>query len=376
MNKNSSLSSVCSLPPTAEETNPPPPKLNSEEVLILNQLRPLVRKFVAIVKDYTKFVELSQNYSGKLDPGFVAGVTRNLVAAERDIRNLVGSRWPKAITFLDEKFLSSLMELEERAKAAIKGTFAEDFEEVFMKILENCDMFIKIIRLHFTDAQLASISPMITPRDNQPEATPVAIPPRKIEPLKRRKTTNEKFAYCPQNVAPEIRKNDSFTLQAPVTKWRCFKCTVMNTKGDKCNMCGEPKPVMYDQLASSPSQSHFVDGGRVNTTTKWICTCCKFINTSASLLCQMCNQPQVQTTIIENGWNCYGCSVLNNFTSTKCSACAKPRGTRGRSVSSPHLDISIVSGHNTLGNVTNREYLRKVPSKRKIIPLSQANIKL
>jgi len=334
MSKNGGkFSSVSSLPPTTEEN-----QFNG--VSILNQLRPVIRKFVTSVKDYSKFVELSQTYAGKLDPNFVAGVSKILTAIETQIRNLVGNRCPKAINYLDEKFHHTILELEEKSKAAAKGNFARHYSLVFKKLLEECYTFIKIITMHFTDSQIkmnGSPEKNIVDRENSKPSVA----------LKRTRTTNSK-------------PNSQLPVQIPVTEWKCFKCTVVNSKGEKCNMCGEPKPVIYGGVSSPTSKFYFEN--RVNT--KWICTCCKFINSSIGQECEMCHQPHETSSILETDWTCPSCVILNDHATMKCTSCGRYRN-RGRSISSPHLESKTTSNQN-------QPPINKIPSRRKIIPFSQS----
>lgn len=275
-----------------------------------------------------------------------------------------------------------MVELEEKVKAAIKGHFHKDFPALFKKLLDHCYTFIKLIRVHFSEAAQALSSgtsprcrlssPVVSPRDRvTSNGSSSAISPgvtsndsgqkgRKSGiTLKRTKTTNAKTTQPRNhNPVPQI----PVPPQTPSTKWRCFKCTVVNQKGDKCHMCGESKPVMYEMVSSPTSQSH-VDDLRVNT--KWICSCCKFINSATTPECEMCSQSQTASSnLLETGWTCTNCTILNSGAVIKCSSCGVHRNYRGRSASSPQL-IEMKS-------IT----LNKAPSKRKIIPLSQANLNM
>jgi hypothetical protein len=149
---------VTPLPPTNEENSSASSSptsvgknlaCNGEEVGILTQLRPVIRRFVSTVKDYTKYIQLSKTYAGKLDPNFICGITKILSAIEKDIRELIGFRWPRATDFLDENFHPLMVDLEDKAKAAVYGNFSKEFPNLFKKLLESCYTFIKVIRSHF-----------------------------------------------------------------------------------------------------------------------------------------------------------------------------------------------------------------------------------
>lgn len=289
----------------------------------------------------------------------------------------------------------AMVDLEEKAKAAIKGHFAKDFPLLFKRMLEYCYTFVKLIRMHFSETAQTIVSPVTSPRNRL--SSPDTLSPRErvssqcngsssvISPpptvtsntttnndsgqksrksgitLKRTKTTNVKTMKTPEVTTPR----ETSVPPTPSTKWRCFKCTVINQKGDKCQMCGESKPVMYEMVSSPTSQSH-VDSLRVNT--KWICSCCKFINSATSPECHMCSQSQTASNnMLETGWTCTNCTILNGGANIKCSSCGLHRNNRGRSSSSPQLsDVKSIS------SIT----LNKNPSKRKITPLSQANLNI
>jgi len=145
-------------------------------------------------------------------------------------------------------------------------------------------------------------------------------------------------------------------------------------------MCGESKPVMYEMVSSPGSTVKQTEDLRVK---KWICTCCKFINASTDMECQMCRQPNNTS----NTWLCPYCSAPNRNNNSnnnanaviKCSNCAKSK-PRGRSLSSPHLEKcpSFIGSH-ILNNITNHSVAQRTKSnasKKKIIPFSQASVSL
>jgi hypothetical protein len=370
--------------------------VNGEEIGILNQLRPIIRRFVSTVKDYSKYVELSKMYAGKLDPAFICGITKILSAIEKDIRQLIGYRWYKATQFLDDIFHQSMIELEEKAKVAVYGNFSKDFPNLFKKLLEVCYTFIKLIRSHFESNTIHSnhCGDLISPGTNSHEDTESGSYESKRKggnhQLKRTKTTGPKQTTGtkqttqqpqPQTIGRQASKTQQIPVASPIARWRCFKCTFVNTKGDKCNMCGEGKPIMYE-MVSSPSTKKEID---LRVNKKWICPCCKFINTSANLDCQMCNQPN---TLNQKTWICSYCSasnshtVTNSNTITKCFKCDKSK-PRLRSVSSPHLegrDLKLSEPPNILNNITNHnsfaQRTKTTTSRKKVIPFSQANVTL
>jgi len=312
-----------------------------------------------------------------------------LSAIEKDIRELIGYRWPRATEFLDENFHPLMVDLEEKSKAAVYGNFSKEFPNLFKKLLESCYTFIKIIRSHFESNTVHSkhSGVLISPGANsQLDYENMACDPKqKGNQLKRTKTTQ------PQAMVRRTSKNQpqlhavspvTTPVASPVLKWRCFKCTFVNHKGDKCNMCGESKPIMYEMVSSPTSTVKKTEDSRVK---KWICTCCKFINASTNSECQMCRQPN---TLNQNSWICPYCSASNmnntNINTTaviKCSNCDKSK-PRGRSVSSPHLEKnpSFIGPPNILNNITNHHSMvqrtKSNASRKKIIPFSQATISL
>jgi len=281
------------------------------------------------------------------------------------------------------------VELEEKAKAAVYGNFSKEFPNLFKKLLESCYTFIKVIRSHFeSNIMHSKHSGVLMSPGSQKDYDAMPSDSKQKgnqQQLKRTKTTQ------PQSMVRRTSKNQpQISVVSPVAspvvspvllKWRCFKCTFVNLKGDKCNMCGESKPIMYETVSSPTSTVKQTEDSRVK---KWICTCCKFINASTNPECQMCRQPNA---LNQNSWICSYCSVSNKNTNPnltaviKCSNCDKSK-PRGRSVSSPHLEKnpSFIGPPNILKNITNHNSMvqrtKSNASRKKIIPFGQATIAL
>jgi len=303
------------------------------------------------------------------------GITKAIKGIEMEIGNLIGTRWPNVVEYLKTEFRGSLEELEERAKEAVRGVFYKEFSELFKKILEQCYEFVKMVRTQFSipnnlskpphivivppnipsipeqepvcppeePASLPKQDPDTPPKQEQEEIVPPHIKQDSISLLSEASINNSNTEST-TNISHAIKRSRSGTrrqrkpeqqsFSTPVqtlpaqnsTKWRCFKCTVTNTKGDKCQMCGEPKPLMF-VVAPSPVPSTFNQD--VRPTTKWICSCCKFVNSSTFRFCAMCNQENCvpDKTI---------CSCSNGV---KCTNCMKLKSHAKRSISSPQISI-------------------------------------
>jgi hypothetical protein len=335
---------------------------------------------VSVIKDYSNFIILCKEYAGKLDFNFVVGITKVIKGIEMEIGNLIGNRWPGINEFMKKEWRGSLLELEERSKEAVRGVFYKEFPALFKKILEQCYGFVKMVRAQFIVAapqqQIIFSVPNIPSipeqePDSPPKQEPISLPKQepisltKQEPISLTKQEPisfpkldlpEEYPVTPReapinndnpestdrNVLTKQRsrsgahrqrknhktlntpQNQELPVQNPLTKWRCFKCTVTNTKGDKCQMCGEPKPLMF---VVSPPPDSVTFNQDVRTSTKWICNCCKFVNSSTFKFCAMCNQ---ENSALEKGT----CSCSNNL---KCTNCLKLKSHTRRSTSSPHL---------------------------------------
>jgi len=256
------------------------------------------------------------------------------------------------------------VEVEEKAKLAVKGNFSKDFPVVLKTLLEQCHLFIRVIRSHFvqntsaeSDEENVSCDPLTDRRSSRKRQGTVGLKRTKTQSTKSRSTD-----------LPRVESFNRLPIKTPVTRWRCFKCTVLNTKGDKCNMCGEPKPLLFEPVVSPVTDS--VHSHR-KVNTKWICTCCKFINSSQSTECEMCNQPNFDLNVSVGPWVCPHCSLNNNLITNKCNMCGKPRNNVNvqRSASSPHMTIEVPQPEAVL--VSKCSFNRK-----KIVPLSDANIHL
>jgi hypothetical protein len=386
---------------------------------------------VSVIKDYSNFIILCKEYAGKLDFNFVVGITKVIKGIEMEIGNLIGNRWPGITEFLKKEWRGSLLELEERSKEAVRGVFYKEFPVLFKKILEQCYGFVKMVRsqfivvapqqpIVFTVPNIPSIpeqEPVSLPEQDPvslPEQDPVSLPKQEPVSLPKQDSVSfpihdlgsppEEYSVSPKEVptnnnnpestddrtiltkqrsrsgAHRQRKshktqntpqNRDLPLPNPLTKWRCFKCTVTNTKGDKCQMCGEPKPLMF--VVSPPPPDSGTFNQDVRTSTKWICTCCKFVNSTTFKFCAMCNK---ENSALET------CTCSNNL---KCN-CLKRKSTARRSTSSPHLILksteqsapsNLKSSPQPFRNISNN-----VPSsgaksgRKKNVPVSQNNIKL
>jgi len=229
---------------------------------------------------------------------------------------------------------------------------------VLKTLLEQCHLFIRVIRSHFvqntsaeSNKENVSCDPLTDRRSSRKRQGTVGLKRTKTQSTKSRSTD-----------LPRVESFNRLPIKTPVNRWRCFKCTVVNSKGDKCNMCGEPKPELFETVVSPTTES--VHSHR-KVHTKWICTCCKFINSSQSTECEMCNQPNFDLNV--GPWVCPHCSLNNNLITNKCNMCGKPRNNLHvqRSVSSPHMSVEIPQP----------QFVSR-SSRRKIVLLSDANIQL
>jgi hypothetical protein len=413
-----------------QSNNPNANTNNDDEMIILHQLRPIIRRFVVIMKDYSHFVDLCREYSGCLDLRFVNAVSTRIISIEKEISVLIEGRWPEITSYMKHTFHRSLVELEVKAKEGAKGSIA-DMSQLFQDTLRQCYTLVKMIRdsvfskedINFKTGNSSKIrkssSGIITfgkdkavarhRRSNDPHlpsksnlssesevvkltstaGKPCSKARRKTDSIQRSRTLSSRHKNVKAIPQQEnIRPSTQPSIPVVCSEWRCFKCTVTNLKGDKCNMCGEPKPVIF-RIPSSTTLKD-IDFEEVRVNAKWICSCCKFVNSNSTLKrCQMCNQENFKDDDNVNGWTCTRCSLKNHSSLIKCNMCAKGRfssNSRFRSVSSPpgqspgKADNSKAAKNNqqplrTISN--NSSYINKsLSSRRKIVPLSEANIRI
>jgi len=405
------------------------PGNRDEMVMILHQLRPIVRRFVVLMKDYSYFVDLCKEYMGSLDIRFVNAVSLRITSIEKEIGILIEGRWPDITSYMKHTFHRSLVELEIKAKEGTKGSVL-DMSQQFQDTLRQCYTLVKMIRDSVlnnkeesnpqtgrslkikksssgiissgkdkavtghqknNNAQLPSKASLSSESEITKLTSTAGKPSaksrrRKTDSIQRSRTlsSRQKNVKAPLHQQENIRHNTQPSVPIVCPEWRCFKCTVTNLKGDKCNMCGEPKPVMF-RLPSITTLKDVEFDMKVNT--KWICSCCKFVNSNSTLKrCQMCNQEKEDENL--KGWTCTRCSLKNPGSLIKCNMCAKGRfspNSRLRSVSSPGSQSpgkvgSSAAKHNQqpLRTVSNNSSCinRSLSSRRKIIPLSEANLRI
>jgi len=254
-----------------------------------------------------------------------------------------------------------------------------------------------------------------TPRRyNLSETTPKRATPR----LNASRTTSERTGIPYNNNTPSDINNPGQPLKhvascpdhIPLHDWKCNKCTVKNDGGDRCNMCGEPRPSMQRRLTRT-TLGQIESSELQSNAPSWNCPSCQVTNSNRSDKCTLCGRERSSliTSSSSSDWYCNRCSTCNHFTSIKCNKCNNPKPNnpntlnRLRSVSSPVPNSAPcppstrrtnLSGSNppqppsqgTVSrtptprglncNVAVEPNINRTTMKRKIVPINEANIQL
>eukprot|EP01125_Pyxidicula_operculata_P011665 TRINITY_DN3821_c0_g1_i3.p1 TRINITY_DN3821_c0_g1~~TRINITY_DN3821_c0_g1_i3.p1 ORF type:complete len:881 (+),score=271.85 TRINITY_DN3821_c0_g1_i3:4010-6652(+) len=104
---------------------------DSKLLEICAELCPIINKIVKLTSDYSLFVELSREYSGVVEKGFVISATRRMMGITRDLLLVVKGRSLEAENFINGSYMHCLRLFAIAGRKAVDG----DLDDIQDKII-------------------------------------------------------------------------------------------------------------------------------------------------------------------------------------------------------------------------------------------------